>query len=79
MARNRLAVVTPPDNPAGIRALRDLAEAGKKIVLADAAVPAGHYAPEMLGKAAADPAYGAGFDQQVLANVSPTRKVYARC
>jgi len=69
LAQNRLAVVTPPDNPGGITALRDLATAGKKIVLADAAVPAGRYALEMLGQAAADPAYGAGFDRQVLANV----------
>ena len=68
-ARNRLVVVTPADNPGAIVTLHDLAAPGKLIVLADAAVPAGGYALEMLANASADPAFGAEYGRRVLANV----------
>ena len=67
--RNRLVVVTPADNPGAIGTLHDLATPGKQIVLADAAVPAGSYALELLANASADPAFGAEYGQRVLANV----------
>ena len=43
-AHNRLVVVCPKENSAGIRSLRDLSQPHLKIVLADKAVPAGQYA-----------------------------------
>ncbi len=41
---NRLVVVTPADNPAGIESLDDLAEDGVRVVLAASEVPVGAYA-----------------------------------
>lgn len=68
-ARNRLVVVMPVDNPAGIATLRDLSQAGLKIVLAATAVPVGQYSLDFLEKATADSTLGAGYRDAVLANV----------
>jgi molybdate transport system substrate-binding protein len=67
--RNRLVVIYPRDNPAGIRELKDLARPGLKIDLADKAVPVGQYALDFLDKAGQDAALGATFKTAVLANV----------
>lgn len=45
---NRLVVITPADNPAGIEGIGDLADAGVKVVLAAPEVPAGSYAHQGL-------------------------------
>ena len=50
-AKNRLAVLVPSDNPAGITSLEDLAEPGVKLVLAAEGVPAGDYAREVFDNA----------------------------
>lgn len=68
-ARNRLVVIFPADNPAGVTALRDLARPGLKLVLASQEVPVGRYALDFLEMASQDPAFGAGFRDDVLANV----------
>lgn len=68
-ARNRLVVVTPGDNPAGLTTLQDLAAPGIKVVFAAAAVPVGQYALDFLAKAAADGSLGEGYQAAVLANV----------
>jgi molybdate transport system substrate-binding protein len=68
-ARNRLVVVTPGDNPAGIATLQDLARPGLKLILADRAVPVGRYALDFLAAASALPAYTASYSPTVLANV----------
>lgn len=47
-ARNRLAIVVPAANPAGIEGIEDLAEDDVKLVLAAEGVPAGEYAREVL-------------------------------
>ena len=60
-AHNRLVIVTPPDDPAGIASLEDLAKPGVKLVLAAEDVPAGTYAREALD--------GAGVAEQAEANV----------
>jgi molybdate transport system substrate-binding protein len=65
--RNREVVMVPEDDPAKIESLRDLAEPGTKLVLAEKGVPAADYAVEILGKADAE--YGEGFKQDVLSNV----------
>ncbi len=67
---NRLVIVYPADNPAGITALPDLAKPGTLIVLAAEQVPVGRYSLEFLDKAAADAAFGAAFKDDVLANVA---------
>ncbi len=67
--QNRLVVVYPSVNPAGIAELKDLAEPGIKLILADKSVPVGQYSLDFLDKAIADPSYDAGFKDSVLANV----------
>jgi len=67
--RNRLVVVTPSDNPAGLTGLPDLATPGVKIVFAAEAVPVGQYSLAFLDKAEADGSLGAGYKDAVVANV----------
>ena len=61
LARNRLAVIVPTDNPANIHELDDLATDGVQLVLAAQGVPAGDYAREVLANA--------GIADAALANV----------
>jgi molybdate transport system substrate-binding protein len=68
-AGNRLVVIVPRDNPAGLKELRDLAKPGLKLDLADKAVPVGQYALDFLDKAAQDPGFGSQFKARVLENV----------
>ena len=49
--QNRLVIITPPDDPAGIASIDDLADDGVKLVLATEGVPVGDYAREALGNA----------------------------
>ena len=67
--RNRLVVITPSDNPAGIATLQDLAKPGIKLILADQAVPVGQYSLDFLAKASALPEYTERYSPTVLANV----------
>jgi molybdate transport system substrate-binding protein len=61
-AGNRLTIVVPADNPAGIESAADLASDGVDIVLAAPEVPVGQYAREAACTMAADAAtYGEGF------------------
>lgn len=66
---NRLVVIVPSDNPGKIETLKDLANSGLALVIADKTVPVGGYTLSMLEKMAADSEYGAGFDASVLKNV----------
>ena len=50
-ARNRLVIVTAKGNPHHITRLRDLAQRGLIVVLADPSVPAGKYAAQALAAA----------------------------
>jgi molybdate transport system substrate-binding protein len=68
LARNRVVLITPKDNPARINAIKDLANPGVKFVTAQPSVPIGQYTAQMLEKATADPAYGADFKTKVVAN-----------
>jgi molybdate transport system substrate-binding protein len=68
VATNRLVVATAPGSSA-VASLGDLAKSGVKLVLAEESVPAGRYSLQVLDKLSADPAYGAGFKESVLANV----------
>lgn len=68
LATNKLVVVTAPGSKSGY-ALADLGKPGLKLVLADQSVPAGNYSLQVLDKLSADPSYGEGFKEKVLANV----------
>jgi molybdate transport system substrate-binding protein len=67
--RNRLVLITPKDNPAGITTLQDLTKPGIKLILADKAVPVGQYALDFLAKASALPEYTEAYSATVLSNV----------
>jgi len=66
---NRLVMIVPAGNPAGLKQLSDLSRPGLKLVLAAKAVPVGQYALDFLDKAVKDPAYGSTYKDQVLKNV----------
>ncbi len=79
LATNRLVVVTQGAGTGtgtgtgrtavAITDLHDLMRPGLRLVLADRTVPVGNYSLQMLDRLAADPAYGPGFKERVLANV----------
>lgn len=60
-AQNRLVIITPKSDPAGIAVYTDLAKPGIKLVLADEAVPVGKYSLAFLK--------AADLEEAVLANV----------
>jgi molybdate transport system substrate-binding protein len=68
-ATNSLIVILPASNPGHITGLTDLARLKLKIVLADASVPAGNYARQILVKINQDAAFGSDYNEKVLANV----------
>ncbi|HEX5575179.1 MAG TPA: molybdate ABC transporter substrate-binding protein [Gemmatimonadales bacterium] len=68
-ARNRLVVIVPHANPAGIERLEDLTRRGTKVVMAAEAVPAGKYSRRALANLAHAPGFPADYDRRVLANV----------
>ena len=67
--QNRLVVIIPRDNPAGITSLADLANEGVKVILAAAEVPVGQYTLDFLGKASTSSEFPASYQADVLANV----------
>lgn len=60
-AKNRLTIIVPADNPAGIEDISDLTEDDVKLVIAAEGVPAGDYAREIFKNA--------GISQAAMANV----------
>lgn len=66
---NRLVVIYPKDNPAGIIQLQDLTKPGLKLILAATEVPAGQYSLDFLNKALTEPAFSPGYTDDVLNNV----------
>jgi molybdate transport system substrate-binding protein len=66
---NRLVVIFPKDNPAGLNELKDLAKAGLKLDLADPSVPVGQYTVSFLDKAIEAPEFEPHFKEDVLDNV----------
>ncbi len=66
-ATNRLVLILPAGNPAGITSLKELARPGIKLVIGAEAVPVGAYTRKILTNL--DALYGAGYDAKVLANV----------
>ncbi len=68
-ARNRLVVIYPADNPAGLTHLSDLTKPGLKLVLAAPQVPAGQYALNFLAKASQAAAFTPTFKAEALKNV----------
>ncbi|MDQ6883536.1 MAG: molybdate ABC transporter substrate-binding protein [Candidatus Dormibacteraeota bacterium] len=67
-ARNRLAIIVPKNNPAGITQPLDLGRAGVKLDLAGPAVPAGKSARDLLAKIAATAGSPSAFISQAAKN-----------
>lgn len=64
---NKLVVILPANNPAGLEKLEDLANPGIKLVLAAEEVPVGNYARQALDLM--NGSFGTDFKDKVLANV----------
>lgn len=68
-ANNKLAIIVPKDNPAGIHNISDLAESGVKIVIGTKDVPVGDYTLQILGKISNNTTYGSDYYRKVMDNV----------
>jgi molybdate transport system substrate-binding protein len=68
-ARNRLVVIMPRDNPAGIQELSQLTKPGLKLVMGAKEGPQGIYVEEFLSKASASPDFPPDFKEKVYANM----------
>ncbi len=68
-ARNRLVVIVPRDNPAGIERLQDLAKPGVKVVMGAEAVPVGAYGRAVLRNLSRAAGFDPDFARRVLANL----------
>jgi molybdate transport system substrate-binding protein len=64
---NRLVLIVPASNPAGIASPSDLSRPGLKLVIGAGTVPIGAYTRAVLGNL--DSLYGGGYSTKVLANV----------
>jgi molybdate transport system substrate-binding protein len=69
LATNSMVVIVPQANPANIQSVKDLANPGVKLDLADTKVPAGAYAQQVLARLSAEPGYSSDFKDKVNANV----------
>lgn len=67
---NRLVLIVPADNPAGITTLADLAQPGVRLVVAVPGVPVRGYTDQVIAALAADPNYGAAYAGSVIANIA---------
>jgi len=81
-ARNRLTIVLPVENRAGIRSPKDLARPGLRLVTTSDTVPVGHYTRQALGKLAAlrgyRPDFVARFNAGVVSREPNVRSVLAK-
>ena len=66
---NKLVVIVPAKDQAGINEAKDLAKPGIKLILAQKDVPVGNYTRQSLDKMSQDPAYGSDFSTKVLTNL----------
>ncbi len=67
--RNKLVLILPKDNRAGIRTVQDLAKPGVKFVTAQETVPVGRYTLQALDNYGKLPEYGADFRARVQRNI----------
>jgi molybdate transport system substrate-binding protein len=68
-AENRLTIIVPTGNPAGIASPADLARPGLRIVAAGDEVPITRYAAQLVANLAEEPGYPSGFVSAYSANV----------
>ena len=73
-AGNKLVVIVPTDNPAGIKTPADLAKPGVKIVAAGDEVPITKYATQLVDNLAKEPGYPADFAAAYASRTSCPRR-----
>ena len=69
-AGNKLTIVVPTSNPAGIASPADLAKAGVKVIAAGDAVPITKYATQLVANLAKEAGYPADFVAAYTANIA---------
>jgi molybdate transport system substrate-binding protein len=69
-AGNKLTIIVPTDNPAGIRTPADLAKSGIKVIAAGDEVPITKYATQLVGNLAKEAGYPANFVAAYIANIA---------
>ena len=69
-AGNKLTVIVPADNPAGIKTPADLAKAGIKVIAAGDEVPITKYATQLVDNLAKEAGYPADFAAAYTANIA---------
>ena len=69
-AGNKLTVIVPTANPAGIATPADLAKPGVKVIAAGPEVPITKYATQLVGNLAKEAGYAADFAAKYAANVA---------
>ncbi len=69
-AGNKLTVIVPTDNPAGIKTPADLARSGMRVIAAGDEVPITKYATQLVGNLAKLPGYPADFAAAYTANIA---------
>jgi molybdate transport system substrate-binding protein len=69
-AGNKLTIVVPTANPAGITTPADLAKSGVKVIAAGDAVPITKYATQLVGNLAKQPGYPAKFVDAYTTNIA---------
>jgi molybdate transport system substrate-binding protein len=82
VAGNKLVVIVPTDNPAGITTPADLARSGVKVVAAGDAVPITGYANELVANLAEEPGYPgdlvAAYDANIVSKEDNVKAVVAK-
>ena len=81
VATNALVLAVPVGNPAGVAAIQDLAQPGRRVVMAAESVPAGAYARQMLALQAAatgSPELADAVLQRVISFETNVRQVAAK-
>jgi molybdate transport system substrate-binding protein len=68
-ARNRLTLIVPASNPAGLTSAFDLARPGMRVIAAGEAVPVSAYASELVERIGRSPGAPVGFAEGYRANV----------
>jgi molybdate transport system substrate-binding protein len=68
-AQNKLVLITPVDNPGGLKEFKDITTPGLHLILADQAVPVGRYSAELLERADRQSPSGVDFKDRVMNNV----------
>jgi molybdate transport system substrate-binding protein len=68
-ADNKLTLIVPTSNPAGIKTPADLAKAGVKIIAAGDAVPITKYADQLVANLAKQPGYPSDFEAAYQTNI----------